>query len=447
MIKSASILSLIACLLLYTACGKYLSLEDPQSVSDSTALASDDGIKSVLNGAYSQFANPGLYRGVLPRNAEFLGGSGEIMYVGPQIDERDIFNKSMIANNGEIAGQWLASYGVINTVNNILNSINRVSENDRDRVKGEALFLRGLIYFDLVRFFAQQYQYGTANTQPGVPLILTPSKGADSGIYVKRSTVGEVYSQVIADLLEAKDRLPLENGVYASQGAASALLARVYMQKGDFEKARDASDRVIESGIYSLLPEYAMVFNNDNNSAEDIFATQVTHQGEINFMTLFFSTLKYGGTDYIQVLSGHFELYSNGDKRKELFFSEDGALRTGKWNNKYGVVNLFRLAEMYLIRAESNIRLGTSVGASPVEDYNAIHTRAGLPAVSSVTLQDILLERRLEMAFEGFRIHDIRRLHENVASYPYDDPRLVFPIPARELDANPSLRGEQNPGY
>jgi starch-binding outer membrane protein, SusD/RagB family len=102
---------------------------------------------------------------------------------------------------------------------------------------------------------------------------------------------------------------------------------------------------------------------------------------------------------------------------------------------------------MYLIRAESNIRLGTSVGASPVDDYNAIHTRAGLAAVSSVTLQDILLERRLELAFEGFRIHDIRRLHENVASYPYDDPRLVFPIPAREIDANPSLRGEQNPGY
>lgn len=447
MIKSFSILSVIACLLVCTACGKYLNLEDPQSVTDSTALSSDDGIKSVLNGAYSKFADPILYRGIILRNAEFLAGNGEIMYVGPQIDERDILNKSMIANNYEITSQWLVSYSVINTVNNILNSINRVNENDRDRVKGEALFLRGLIYFDLVRFFAQQYQYGSANTQHGVPLILTPTKGVDSGIYVNRSTVGEVYSQVIADLLEAKDRLPPENGVYASRGAASALLARVYMQKGDHERARDASDEVIESGIYSLMPEYAMVFNNDNNSAEDIFATQVTHQGDINFMTAYFSTLKYGGNAYIQVLSEHLDLYSDGDKRKELFFSENGAMWVGKWNNKFGVVDLFRLAEMYLIRAESNIRLGTSVGASPVEDYNAIHTRAGLPAASSVTLQDILLERRLELAFEGFRIHDVRRLHENVASYPYDDPRLVFPIPARELDANPSLRGEQNPGY
>lgn len=447
MIKSASILSIVASLLLYTGCSKYLDLEDPQSVTDSTALSTDDGIKSVLNGAYSQFANPVLYRGILPRNAEFLAGDGEIMYVGPQIDERDILNKSMIANNYEITEQWLASYSVINTVNNILNSISNVNENDRDRVKGEALFLRGLIYFDLIRFFAQQYQYGSTNPQLGVPLILTPTKGADSGIYVNRNTVGEVYSQIIADLLEAKDRLPVENGVYASRGAASALLARVYLQKEDYTNALAYADSVISSGMYTLLTDYVSVFNNDNNSAEDIFATQVTHQGEINFMTAYFSTLQYGGNDYIDILSGHLDLYPDGDKRKELFFFEDGAQRTGKWNNKYGVVNLFRLAEMYLIRAESNIRLGTSVGASPVEDHNAIHTRAGLPAASSVTLQDILLERRLELAFEGFRIHDVRRLHENVASYPFDDPRLVFPIPARELDANPSLRGEQNPGY
>lgn len=122
-------------------------------------------------------------------------------------------------------------------------------------------------------------------------------------------------------------------------------------------------------------------------------------------------------------------------------------MRSGKWNNKFGVINLFRLAEMYLTRAECNYRLGTTTGATPLDDYNAIHTRAGLPAATSATLDDILLERRLELSFEGFRIHDVRRLHENVANYPYDDPKLVFPIPARELEANPSLRDEQNPGY
>jgi hypothetical protein len=125
----------------------------------------------------------------------------------------------------------------------------------------------------------------------------------------------------------------------------------------------------------------------------------------------------------------------------------NGAMRCGKWNNQYGVINLIRYAEMYLIRAECNYRLSTSIGDTPLNDYNEIHTRAGLTAAGSVTLADILLERRLELAFEGFKIHDVRRLHENVGSLTYDDEKLLFPIPARELEANPSLKPQQNDGY
>ena len=112
-----------------------------------------------------------------------------------------------------------------------------------------------------------------------------------------------------------------------------------------------------------------------------------------------------------------------------------------------GTDDFIRLAEMYLIRAECNQRLGTEAGATPVEDFNTIHTRAGLAPVGSVTLDDILLERRLELSFEGFRIHDIRRLHENVAAYAYNNPKLLFPVPAREIEANPALKSQQNPGY
>jgi len=118
-----------------------------------------------------------------------------------------------------------------------------------------------------------------------------------------------------------------------------------------------------------------------------------------------------------------------------------------KWNTQYGLVNLFRLAEMYLIRAECNQRLRTAVGDTPLNDYNIIHKRAGLPAASSVTLNAILLERRLELAHEGFKIHDIRRLKLNTGPLTYKDPRLVFPIPEREISANPALKGQQNEGY
>jgi tetratricopeptide (TPR) repeat protein len=358
----------------------------------------------------------------------------------------------MIATNSEAYYQWYNSYQVINSVNNVLSALSVVNAADTSRVKGEALFLRGMMYFDLVRFFALQYNFGGGNTQMGVPVVLTPTHGINQSSYVGRNSVEEVYAQVIADLTTAAAKLPADNDVYASKGAANALLARVYLQKGDYENARITADSVIASNVYEILPEYASVFNNDNNTSEDIFVTQITPQDRFSAMTEYFSVPEYGGRDGdIDILQAHLDLYPAGDTRKDLFFIGNGAWRTGKWNNLYGGVNLIRLAEMYLIRAECNKRIDPTeaafVGATPTDDYNVIHTRAGLAAIGTATLDTILYERRLELAFEGFKIHDVRRLHENVASYPYNDPKLVMPIPARELDANPALKNEQNEGY
>jgi hypothetical protein len=354
----------------------------------------------------------------------------------------------MNSSNEDATAQWIDSYQVINIANNVLSALEVVDEADRERVEGEALFLRSLMYFDLVRFFAQQYETGSAGTQLGVPIVLSPTRGIDENSYVSRNSVEEVYNQVIADLTTAAAKLPEENEVYATSGAATALLARVYLQKFDYAKARDAANSVINSGLYELQSTYADVFNNDDNTSEDIFATQITSQDRFSAMTEYFSVPEYGGRDGdIEILEAHLSLYSPGDERRELFFVGNGGVRSGKWNNLYGVVNLIRLPEMYLIRAECNIRLNTTIGDTPLDDYNIVHTRAGLAAATSVSLENVLLERRLELSYEGFRIHDQRRLKENVGTLPYNDPKLVFPIPFRETEANPNLKSQQNPGY
>ena len=446
--KKISILSIVALLGILTGCDKLLNLEPSQNINENIALTTDENVKVVLIGAYSQFALPGIYGGNIIRNAELLGGNGEIKWVGTYIDPRQLFNKTMLSTNSEVEVQWRDSYQVINTINNVLGAIDIVKEADRDKVEGQALFLRSLMYFDLVRFFAGQYNFGVANTQLGVPLVLTPTGLLSENNFVARNTVDEVYNQVIADLTLAASKLPLENDVYASSGAAKALLARVYLQKGDYANARDAANVVISSNIYSLQKTYAGVFNNDNNTSEDIFATQITPQDRFSSMTEFFSVPIYGGRDGdIEILDDHLNLYPVGDKRFDLFFNGNGSTECGKWNNQYGVINLIRIAEMYLIRAESNFRLSTTIGDTPLADFNLIHTRAGLTAVNTVTLADILLERRLELAFEGFKIHDVRRLHQNVGALTYDDDKLLFPIPAREIEANPNLKTQQNPGY
>lgn len=443
-----SSLTIVSLLLFFTACDKLLELEPYQNISEELALNSDANVKSVLKGAYTQFDDPSIYGGCILRNAELLGGDNECLWVGTYGGPRQIFNKQMNSSNEDATSQWIDSYEVINIANNVLNALDVVVPDDRDRVEGEALFLRALMYFDLVRFYAQQYQAGSAGSQLGVPIVLTPTRGIDESSFVSRGSVEEVYNQVISDLIAAASKLPEENEVYASKGAAYALLARVYLQKYDYAKARDVADAVISSGLYSLQPTYADVFNNNDNTTEDIFATQITSQDRFSAMTEYFSVPEYGGRDGdIEILEGHLNLYSPGDERRDLFFLGNGGIRSGKWNNLYGVVNLFRLAEMYLIRAECNIRLSTSVGATPLDDFNAVHTRAGLSPATTVTLDDVLFERRLELSFEGFRIHDQRRLHENIAAYPYDDPKLVFPIPFRETEANPNLKNQQNPGY
>ena len=430
-----------------TACQDQLELQPSQSVSEDLALNSDKNVKAVLIGAYDQLGVDDVFGGNTLRNSELLGGDGELRWVGTFNGPREIFNKGITTGNDDVAEVWLESYETINITNNVLSALEIVNEDDRATVQGEALFIRSLLYFELVRFYAKPYEAGQANTQPGVPLVLTPTRGISDENKIARSTVDEVYNQIIGDLSKAESDLPEDNEWRASAGAAAALLARVYLQKGDYAAARDAANRVIESGNYSLLANYKDVFGRDENSSEDIFAIQITTQDGVNSMTTFFSIQGFGGRDGdIEILPGHLNLYNAADKRLALFFEANGDVTySGKWNNQFGNISLIRLAEMYLIRAEANFRLGTTVGATPLADYNKVHTRAGLPAATSITLAEILLERRRELAQEGFKIHDVKRLKQNVGNFTYDANKLVFPIPSREIEANPNLT--QNAGY
>ncbi|MBK6947810.1 MAG: RagB/SusD family nutrient uptake outer membrane protein [Haliscomenobacter sp.] len=429
-----------------SACDEELNLEPYQSISEDLALDSDNNVKAVLTGAYDGLGNGDVLGGNALRNSELLGGDGEIVWVGTFAGPREIANKQMTIGNLDAQELWLDAYTAINRANNVLTGLGVVVEDDKASVEGEALFIRAICFFELVRFYGKPYEAGQANAQLGVPLVLTPTRGISEESKLPRNTVAEVYAQVIQDLTKAESLLPSENEWRANKGAAAALLARIYLQQGDYAKARDAANRVIESGDFQLLADYGNVFNRDENSSEDIFAIQVTTQDGINNMNTFFSIPEFGGRDGdIEILEGHLSLYDPADDRLKFFFDGNGAIRSGKWNNQFGNVGILRLAEMYLIRAESNQRLGTAIGATPLADYNTVHTRAGLPAANSVTLNQILLERRLELAREGFKIHDMKRLKQSVATLAYNADKLVFPIPQREVDANSNLL--QNGGY
>jgi tetratricopeptide (TPR) repeat protein len=450
------LLTLAGFTLALSSCDNQLHLTPAQSVDQDLALNNDANVKRVLVGAYADLRHEDLWGGRLQLYAEMLGANNEIRWEGTFNQPREIYNKSMFTNNTFITNTWTRAYSAINVCNNILDAVNVVNEADRNRVRGEALFIRGAIYFELLRYFSLPYVTGNNSTNLGVPLVLDPTREVTEAVFVPRNTVEEVYQRVIADLTEAEQLLPPTNGFFARNYVASAILSRVYLQMERFADARDAANRAIEvatANRISLAPNFMGAFNNEGNSQEDLFAIQVNSQDAANNMHLFYSTPEFGarGGD-VTILNSHLTLYETGDDRLNQFSNRAGDRRTDKWREQFRNVKVVRLAEMYLTRAEANFREGTSTGATPLEDINRIRARVGLSAKNSVTLDEILQERRVELAHEGHFIHDVKRTRGSIQDnntptlqYPYDDNRMVLPIPQREMDANPEL--VQNPGY
>ncbi len=435
---------------IFTSCDKKLDIFPEDSVADEIALTTDVNVKKVLNGAYDAISSSSLYGGDLFLYSELMAANGEIRWEGTFNQPREIWLKSMLTTNSYIRDSWLNAYRAINICNNVIGAVNVVNTADQNRVKGEALFMRGAMYFELVKFFAKPYSAGSVTSNPGVPLILTPTRGIDQSSFVARNTVEQVYTQILADLTEAENLLPNTNSVYATKPAASAMLSRVYLQMEKYPEARDAANRAITVAVAngkSLVSPYSAVFNNSSNIAEYLFAIQVSAQDGSNDMHLFWSVPEFGGRDGdVSIQASHLALYEATDDRLDLFYTGAGDTRSGKWQQQYKNLPVIRLAELYLTRAEANFRASTTVGATPLADVNRIRNRAGLTSLGAVVLADILKERKLELAHEGQALHDLKRLKQSADGFAYNADKMVLPVPQREVDASGGVI-VQNSGY
>lgn len=439
-------------LLTFLGCDNILDVESQQSISSDAALSSPENVKKTLIGAYDNMGDVDVYGGWMYVLPDLMGAGREVQYTGTQPPPGEVYQKDITVTNAFIRDMWLDSYRVINVANNVLSAVDVVEQGDQDRVEGEAKFIRGAVYFQLVRLFAKDFNDGDPTQNMGVPLSLEATETIDETANIPRSSVQEVYDQVLSDLKAAKDLLGQESPsyIYGDSFVASAFLARVYLHMGEYELARDEANRVITQGPYSLVSEYSSVFNNSStNTSEDIFATQVSSQDGDNALHGSYASSDEGGGNAFSTIitQPHLDLYESQDDRLAFFYEDNnGNWHPGKWKNQYGNVNVMRLAEMYLIRAEANNRLDESVGATPTEDINRLRDRAGLGDLPSpVTLDEILQERHLELAFEGHFLFDLKRSQGSVSGIAWDSPRLVFPIPQREIDANDEL--VQNEGY
>jgi starch-binding outer membrane protein, SusD/RagB family len=445
------------------SCNDMLDIDPIDSVDDKKAIKTSADVEGLLVGAYDGLSDGDLLGGNLQRDAELLGDDGEISWVGTFVAPGEIHAKSMLITNDQAQNTWLDAYETINTCNLVLANLSLVTEDRRDRVEGEAKFIRGLLYFELVRLYAKAWNDGFPISNPGVPLVTSPTNAQNAGQKIPRSTVSEVYAQVLNDLTDAETLLPETNGFFATTYAASAILSRVHLMQGSYGLAVESASRVIESGLYALTPNFSDAFNksstqiidrerNANATSEDIFSIQLTTQDGTNNLNTFMASADFAGRgDVILTYSDdiedwpHLLLYESDDERLGVFYDDGSDFFTAKFNNQFGNVPVVRLGELYLTRAEANFREGTSVGASPLEDVNTIRERSGLADLSSVDLDAILMERRLELAFEGHKLHDYKRTQRDLGTIAWNAPQLIFPIPQRERLINPNL--QQNEFY
>ena len=414
-------------------------------------------------------------------------------------DVTNLYKYTHLVNSANATAYFQQAYYIASATNKIIKLIPDGSSADLLQIKGENLFIRAMLHFNLVRMFGRPYAQNPT-TNAGVPILSETVSETDAAI-IKRSTVAQVYDFVIADLLKAAQCITVEkSNSFATKLAAYALLSRVYLYMDNNAKSIEYANLVISSNKYQLMQDaaYQTYFRGDpEKNTENIFAIKHTKTENYDYSAI--GSLYYSGDANGNALgqgeSGWGEIYASvkyynflnkypQDKRKSfispLIVNGVQQLNTkltpaapiyyvNKNNLQEGVINLtspvyLRLAEMYLNRAEANAKLNNTQLA--LDDVNVIRTRAGIPAytLTDVTpthsILDIVLEERwLELAFEGQRAYDLFRNNRPVVrDYPGThstingsvnqtinptDARVIYFIPQTERDKNPNL--SQNP--
>nr|WP_067060111.1 RagB/SusD family nutrient uptake outer membrane protein [Mucilaginibacter sp. L294] len=485
---------------------KNLDVNPSDALSTGTLVTTTDGLTNALNGAYSLLKDHVEFNGSVDANNMYLRqfyhlsdfASDDI--VCGQVTTDPLYYSFSLDHSpaqGNTRYYWYISYKIITGVNTVIDAVEKSGKTDAatNQLLGECYFLRAFCHFNLVRLFAKPYSVDP--NAPGVILrtnLTDPSKKA-------RSTVKEVYDSVLADAEKAAGLMTQPRGVqYASQEAAWSLLARVNLYKEDNDKAIEWSNKVIGSGKFTLATKatYPALFANATTASETIFCiafTTVDDYGKFgSIASMIYSDGNSGwGEEYASsslraAMAPHPEdvrwSYIVPSKVGDVVQKKNGVemYYISKFSFQGGSPNLsspimFRLAELYLIRAEAEAKKGATADA--LDDVDEIRKNRGLEGslynktvpAGTTALDVVLLEKRIEMAFEGHRSYDVFRnkktlnkaywgyhitglketdidLSKTPTGYPnltvpYTNPRIIYYIPVDETLTNPLAT--QNP--
>jgi len=479
--------------ILLGSCKKTLDTESKNSLDLTFALSTREGLQATLVSIYNALQGSTYYGRDFIVIPEVLSDNCEIT--------SNNSNRFVTQGNntpGSHINIWANAYRNINRANLIIANIDNSEATAAEKVqwKGEAYFLRALLYSDLIRVYARAPLFTNVappgNFDAGIPIIKDPVLDATSVTFPARSTVNEVYEFIIQDLMTANSMLTNAGQPYRPRKvAAQALVSRMELYRGHWTDSERWADSVLTQGAATLAP------------ASNYFNLTATPPswGNLHTETIFGLTYISGegtpGTDALQYIyyrnlpsiQGYADITTQASLRTDLGIagnppvstdqrftklisvqvkSSQQVFYTMKWPGlKSSTVSgqddimILRTSEVLLNRAEARAMQGGSKEALAIADINQTRTRAGLAAfptsgvgapTGAALIAEVLKERRIELAYEGHRLFDLLRTGRDVIKSPTNITVgtnsynfLIAPILQADIDVNPNL--VKNPGY
>ena len=500
-IKMINAIALIGVILVFGSCEKKLDLYPFNAIELSQSFKTVKDASTWNGGLYADLRGRiyGSYMFATDVQADQLNASLDF---GNRNGNPHRWGQSFLAEDGLLSGIWSGYYFALRNVNAAIAGFETIptattAEGDSmRRFKSDCYFARAYYYHQLIQRYAKAYNPSTASTDLGVPLVLK----YDINALPARASVKEVYDQILNDINTSKTLATVASARANSAGAMrvttdaiAALEARVRLDIQDWPGAIAAANSVISSSRYPLINTLADLRNMWINDfpKEIIMRSAVVRSNEnpnTNSIYLGFNLANNRFTPDFIPSQWVIDSYDNADIRKATYFGAKAVLIQGIQYASMTLVDkypgnpalfttaatnyqhtpiMFRVAELYLIVAEAGANAGGASATLALSRLNELRVARGLAPVASsgaALVQDVRDERTRELAFEGFRLQDLKRwglgftrrnpqtinainVGDNYErlSVAANDPKFVWGIPINDLSINPNL--VQNPGW
>jgi len=479
--KKIFIFGLFAILMIASSCRKQLELEPHKIYYENFYQSAEDAL-SAVNAVYDVLGHVNMYNSSLWLIQDIASDDCNARATLNDPNLKEFQSYSIGSTNNYLAGIWQASYLGISRANIVLDKVPAIDMDTvlQTRILGEAYFLRALFYFNMVRLYGD------------VPLVLKPTSAnlTEEELFPARTARDKVYEQITEDLNMAAEMLPASYGQNsdkgrATRGAVLGVLSKVYLTQKEWSDARTVAQIVLESGTYSLWPDYTDNFKEAKvNGIESVFEVQFYSKITTENSRIVISGLPSlpavfpAGVAIMLPTDDLLDDFEEGDYRKvATFFNaywnytfdfhiwkhwDQDAYEPDETGQSGANFQLMRYAEVLLIFAESENEINGPTGAA-YDAINQVRERARngnpdvLPDLQGLSQDQfreaVLKERRHEFVNEGQRWYDLVRTGNLIefvkrAKGTQANPQphnYIFPVPQREIDLNSKLT--QNPGY